>query len=63
MEKITVESIETTWDARSRRAFINMSRIIHIAVEMLGLGTGLRWKAFAHAEEARSGLRERETPA
>lgn len=44
-------------------AFYNMSILIRVAAEMLGLGSGLRLKAFAHEHEVRSWLREKGIPA
>lgn len=38
-------------------AFFNMGPMIRIAAEMFGIGTGLRLKAFADEEAARSWLR------
>lgn len=43
--------------ADSYTAFFNMSAVIRIAAEMFRIGTGLRLKAFATEEEARSWLR------
>lgn len=40
-------------------AFFNMSPLIRVAAEMFGIGTGLRLKAFASEEEARSWLRKK----
>lgn len=39
-------------------AFFNMGPIIRVAAEMFRIGTGLRLKAFAGEDEARSWLRE-----
>lgn len=44
-------------------AFFNMGPAIRIAAEMFRIGTGLRLKAFAREEEARSWLREKGIPA
>lgn len=40
-------------------AFFNMNAIIRVAAEMFGIGTGLRLRAFAAEEQARSWLREK----
>lgn len=39
-------------------AFFNMSPIIRIAVDMFGIGIGLRLKGFSREEEARDWLRK-----
>lgn len=43
----------------SRIAFFNMGPIIRIAAEMFRIGTGVRMKAFADEDAARSWLREK----
>lgn len=47
----------------SRIAFFNMSPLIRIAAEMFRIGTGVRMKAFADEESARSWLREMDVAA
>lgn len=42
----------------SHAAFFNMNAIVRIAAEMFRIGTGLRLKAFADEQSARTWLRE-----